>query len=160
MKKEDLRILKTKAQIYRTLNDLLKENTFDEIKVSDICKKSLINRSTFYDHYQDKNDLLNKYIEDKKEEIKELLKDKKNYNEIIKELLTYIDDNKELIIKLKNTRIKDIIIESILVNTNNNIENIFYSSAIVNTIFYYLLNEKTFNKTEIQNILKKLLNKK
>ena len=46
-KKEDLRVVKTKANLYRGLMELMKDQTFEEIKVSDICNKSMINRSTF-----------------------------------------------------------------------------------------------------------------
>ena len=53
-KKEDLRVVKTKANLYRGLMELMKDQTFEEIKVSDICNKSMINRSTFYDHFNDK----------------------------------------------------------------------------------------------------------
>lgn len=161
MKKEDLRFLKTKASIYRSLNDLLKTKTYDEIKVSDICEKSSINRSTFYDHYKDKNELLNSYIEDKKIEIKELIKEKSTIKEILPIILDYIDEEKELLIKLSNSKIKDIIIESIIevLDKKNIIENIFYTSAIINTIFYYLL-EDTFNKEEIKKNLNKLLKQK
>ena len=59
-KKTDLRIIKTKKVIYEALIDLMKEKTFEEIKVSDICNKALINRSTFYAHYEDKYEKVNK----------------------------------------------------------------------------------------------------
>ena len=45
-KKIDLRILKTKRNLYEGLLTLMKEKTFEEIKVSDICSKAMINRST------------------------------------------------------------------------------------------------------------------
>ena len=65
-KKEDLRIIKTKKNLYEGLLILLKDQSFENVKVSDICKISLVNRSTFYDHFQDKYELLNsliKYLE-------------------------------------------------------------------------------------------------
>lgn len=65
-KKTDLRIIKTKKVIYEALIDLMKEKTFEEIKVSDICNKALINRSTFYAHYEDKYELLVEFINDLK----------------------------------------------------------------------------------------------
>ena len=37
-KKEDLRIRKTKANLYRSLLQLMEEKPFEEIKVIDICK--------------------------------------------------------------------------------------------------------------------------
>ena len=50
MNKNDLRVIKTKTTLYNTLKELMQEKTFEEIKVSDICSKALINRSTFTDH--------------------------------------------------------------------------------------------------------------
>ena len=67
-KKQDLRVVKTKRLLYDTLIDLMKEMPFEEIKVSDICKKALINRSTFYSHYNDKYELLVDFINVLKEE--------------------------------------------------------------------------------------------
>ena len=52
-KKVDLRIIKTKKNLYEGLLSLMKERTFEEIKVSDICNAALTNRSTFYDHFSD-----------------------------------------------------------------------------------------------------------
>ena len=52
--KIDFRIVKTKKVLYTTLIELMKEMPFEEIKVSDICTRALVNRSTFYSHYSDK----------------------------------------------------------------------------------------------------------
>ena len=53
-KKEDLRVRKTKTNLYKALIELMEEKSFEDIKVIDICRVSLINRSTFYDHFNDK----------------------------------------------------------------------------------------------------------
>ena len=68
-KKTDLRVIKTKNAIYDALINLLKDNLFEEIKVSDICKTALINRSTFYAHFEDKYDLVMSLIEDLRESL-------------------------------------------------------------------------------------------
>ena len=77
-KKTDLRIIKTKNLLYSTLIALLKDYTFEEIKVSDICNKALINRSTFYAHYSDKYELLSSFIQDIKEELPSKLRSNTN----------------------------------------------------------------------------------
>ena len=99
-KKEDLRIRKTKANLYRALLQLMEEKTFEEIKVIDICNTSLINRSTFYDHFNDKYELLSSYINDLKEELIEHLNVeievnsvKEYYIELLKLLLEYVEKN-------------------------------------------------------------------
>ena len=53
-KKTDLRIVKTKKVLFDTLIKLMRQKNFDKIKISDICDEALINRSTFYAHYEDK----------------------------------------------------------------------------------------------------------
>ena len=58
MNENDLRVIKTKNALFNALIELMKDKTFEEIKVSDICNKALINRSTFYAHFDDKYDLL------------------------------------------------------------------------------------------------------
>ena len=52
--KNDLKIKETKKLIEDSLVSLLEEKTFEEIKVSDICSKAKIHRSTFYNYYNDK----------------------------------------------------------------------------------------------------------
>jgi len=56
--KTDLRITKTKHQIISAFMELLEEQHFDNISVSQITSRAMISRSTFYDHYEDKFDLL------------------------------------------------------------------------------------------------------
>ena len=65
-KKTDLRIVKTKKVLFDTLIKLMRQKNFDKIKISDICDEALINRSTFYAHYEDKYELLDDFIEDLK----------------------------------------------------------------------------------------------
>jgi len=58
MKKEDLRITKTKRDLRNAIIILLKDKPFEKVTVSDICEKAMINRMTFYKHFQDKYDLI------------------------------------------------------------------------------------------------------
>lgn len=61
--KTDLRVRMTKAMLRKGLTDILISKPIQEITVSELCEKAGINRSTFYAHYMDIYDLLNK-IED------------------------------------------------------------------------------------------------
>ncbi|ANZ64916.1 hypothetical protein AYR62_13095 [Secundilactobacillus paracollinoides] len=58
MNDNDLRVRKTKQQLQRVLIQLLQTTTFSKITVKQICDTTLINRTTFYQHYHDKSDLL------------------------------------------------------------------------------------------------------
>jgi len=59
---EDIRIYKTKIAVERALIELLQEHDFKDITIKKICDQALIGRSTFYSHYLDKYDLLEKIV--------------------------------------------------------------------------------------------------
>lgn len=59
---EDVRIIKNKKQIEIAFIKLLEQMDFHKITVQDICRESLTSRSTFYSHYLDKYDLLEKIV--------------------------------------------------------------------------------------------------
>lgn len=60
---EDLRVQRTHKLILDALIELTVERGFSSVTVSAITKYAKINRATFYRHYQDKFDLLDKYAQ-------------------------------------------------------------------------------------------------
>lgn len=58
--RSDRRIARTKTAIREALIFLIQKKGFNAILVSEIAERANINRSTFYVHYQDKFDLLEK----------------------------------------------------------------------------------------------------
>lgn len=60
----DLRIKRTQRSIKEALFTLLQENDFEHLSVKDITDEAMISRNTFYLHYTDKYDLLNKVCDD------------------------------------------------------------------------------------------------
>lgn len=61
-KKTDLRVLKTRENIKTAFINLLLIKDFKDITVQNIIDEALIGRSTFYDHYYDKYDLLERLV--------------------------------------------------------------------------------------------------
>ena len=53
MNKNDLRIVKTKQNIHKSLLYILKNKPLSQIKITELCKEAAINRGTFYFHYDD-----------------------------------------------------------------------------------------------------------
>jgi AcrR family transcriptional regulator len=49
----DLRIIKTKNNIQEAFLKIRAKNALKKIKVTDLCKMALINKTTFYKYYQD-----------------------------------------------------------------------------------------------------------
>lgn len=59
---KDVRKIKTERDIQTAFLELLTTRPFTKVTVSDICQKSLTSRSTFYSHYLDKYDLLDRIV--------------------------------------------------------------------------------------------------
>lgn len=68
----DLRIVKTRRAIQTAFLELRRTTPLEKIRVRDLCRIALINKSTFYNHYEDafalseemENELLGKCMED------------------------------------------------------------------------------------------------
>ena len=60
---EDVRIIKNKRVIENAMILLLQRKEFSKITIQDICQEALVSRSTFYAHYLDKYDLLEKIVD-------------------------------------------------------------------------------------------------
>ena len=140
-KKDDLRVIKTKKILYETLIELMKTKTFEEIKVSDICTKALINRSTFYAHYEDKYELLLEFINSLKEEFinelsknKNILNTREYYLEMIRLFLDHIENKKD-------------IYNAIMINNRN---------SIMMDILSSVANNEVIKKMESSNISTKV----
>jgi len=180
--KKDLRVIKTENLLYTTLMDLLKEKAFEEIKVSDICNKALINRSTFYAHYQDKYELVVGFISTLKEELASAIKEngstfntKEYYLEMIELILTHIEKKKsiyqDILINNRNSIVMDILLDVINSDVNKHLEktlkekeeipkrviSTFYIGAVTSLCMEWLRNTNEYSKEEIIHYLKVLM---
>jgi AcrR family transcriptional regulator len=70
----DLRIRRTHKFLQEAMIELITEKGFDTLTVGDIAERAMINRATFYRHYQDKYDLVAKIFEETANELVENMK--------------------------------------------------------------------------------------
>ncbi len=61
-RKTDRRTLYTRQVVKDALMELLRENSYDKINVTMLCKQAEISRATFYLHYVDLNEVLDEVI--------------------------------------------------------------------------------------------------
>ena len=167
---EDLRTIKTKKNLYDALILLMKQTNFENIKVADICKYALVNRSTFYNHYQDKYDLLDDMLTNLKNKIFNLdnYQDIKSYYlSFFSTLLDYINEHKKsftnILINNKNGIMIDILlnklVKDILDNTKLKEKEIvvkFYLGGTIYLITEYL-NQDKYTKKDMLDYLDKLI---
>lgn len=182
-KKTDLRVVKTKKVLYESLLELMKEKPFEEIKVSDICEKALINRSTFYSHYADKYELFSAYIDSLKMALtKELEKNsnistsKEYFLEMLRLFLNHVEQQKNVYRAImqqnRNSIIMDMIYHAfnediakkIEIEEANHREKIpgsfiatFYLGAVFSVGMKWLTNENKYTKKELLNYLEILI---
>lgn len=181
-KKEDLRITKTKKLLYEALLKEMETKAFEDIKVNDLCTISMINRSTFYSHYNDKYDLfvdllntLKKELFDKLDENKFIVSTKEYYMELIRLLLDHLEEHKKIyysiILSNRNSLVIDIILDTTIkdINKRLNISNInrnsvpsdviinFYLGAVSMVGLNYLKSDNKYSKQDIINYLSVLI---
>ena len=181
-KKEDLRITKTKKLLYEALLKEMETKAFEDIKVNDLCTISMINRSTFYSHYNDKYDLfvdllntLKKELFDKLDENKFIVSTKEYYMELIRLLLDHLEEHKKIyysiILSNRNSLVVDIILDTTIkdINKRLNISNIdrqsvpadviinFYLGAVSMVGLNYLKSDNKYSKQDIINYLSVLI---
>lgn len=61
---EDLRVRRTRKLLQKALLEATSEKGFAHVTVRDITERAMVNRATFYRHYEDKYDLLAHYMEE------------------------------------------------------------------------------------------------
>src|ERR1700690_4310369 len=60
---EDLRVRRTHKMIREAFFALVQEKGFDAVTIQAIVDRAMVNRATFYRHYQDKYDLANRCVD-------------------------------------------------------------------------------------------------
>ena len=178
--KIDLRVVKTKKNLYQSLLLIMKDKPFEEIKVSDICEKALVNRSTFYNHFEDKYELLYSLIQDLKESLTNDLNQNENldntknyYMKMIELFLDHVDENikiySAIIRNNKNSIVIDMISDTIETDIKSKLTNTlittipsdfiskFYIGAIINVGLEYIRKPKKYSKKDVLKYLNELL---
>lgn len=171
----DLRIKKTHKLLMESLIKLLEEKPINEIKLTEICNLAMVHKTTFYNHFKDKYDLLKYTILNIQKEMLSKLPTTNNiidyYTELAKLYMQNIKNNKNLyqqvLINDIDNLCTNILIEMFIKDLEKNINNSqipnFYSAnfyvygvfAVINEWFKRGMKE---SETEIILYLKKLIN--
>jgi AcrR family transcriptional regulator len=179
-KKIDLRIVKTKKALLSALEEMMKQKAFEEIKVSDLCDIAMINRSTFYSHYDDKYDLLQEYINSLKKIFAQSFENgaafddsKEYYMDMVNVLFEYISNNRSTFVSImihnKNNVVMDMlydVLSKFIVSKISNREikshvpgdviSHFYLGAVFHVCLDWISNNK-YTKQEIVDYIRALL---
>jgi len=181
--KTDLRIVKTKKILFNSLLNLMKIKNFEKIKISDICEESLVNRSTFYAHYDDKYELLIDLFEERKLSLLKDFEDNENkafskeyLMELLSILIDHIEENKEIYSAIlannRNGILIDFLIDAIEKDVSERLKGNseikasdlpldiivkFYAGGLINIGIDCITRTKKYSKKELLSYIDKLI---
>ena len=181
--KTDLRIVKTKKILFNSLLNLMKTKNFEKIKISDICEESLINRSTFYAHYDDKYELLIDLFEERKLSLLKVFEGNENkafskeyLMELLSILIDHIEENKEtysaILANNRNGILIDFLIDAIEKDVSERLKGSseimisdlpldiivkFYAGGLINIGIDCITRTKKYSKKELLLYIDKLI---
>jgi AcrR family transcriptional regulator len=181
--KTDLRIVKTKKILFNSLLNLMKIKSFEKIKISDICEESLVNRSTFYAHYDDKYELLIDLFEERKLSLLKVFEDNENkafskeyLMELLSILIDHIEENKEIYSAIlannRNGILIDFLIDAIEKDVSERLKSNseikisdlpldiivkFYAGGLINIGIDCITRTKKYSKKELLLYIDKLI---
>ena len=179
----DLRTIRTYKLLKGALLELLSKNSFDSIKVNDICDLAMVHRTTFYSHFSDKYELLDYVIHDIEKEIlsdfstSQFNSTKEFYSNLIMSLLNYIGSNKVFyrnmmknnysagIITIFHNSAITHISEIIEKEQKNNLQvdvpitvmSEFYSGAVTATLMWWLNSNTDISEEQLCNYIISLI---
>lgn len=172
--KVDRRIIKSQKAIQSTFLSMLIKDGFDEITVKKITEQADISRKTFYLHYLDKYDLLDKIVNKKLEELEEICEQKKEKGFIEGTVIwfNYFDENKDFFSALFSSKstvsFRKQLLDFMMNQLSKKINNIsadkdpeillrFLSMAVLGILESFILNELNSNTEEIAKQVGELL---
>ena len=135
--KEDLRAIRTRNILSKTLFELLSKQPIEKIGVNDICESAMIHRTTFYKHFESKYHLLSFAIGELRDSIvRECLNtkfstEKEFYLAIANNVLDFVDERRAFLINIVDNIKSSEIILQILQTMQQNIKYIMSENTTI-----------------------------
>lgn len=172
----DARFLKTRQRYFDALEILLKEQNFESIRISDLVREAKTTRKTFYNHYQDKIELIVDYQEELTKEIFAIQKEHTQLDEnyfyriitllrqkgaLLSALLNY-NGSLELQSMIKSQMVEACLLmlsDKLLTRVKRHYQAHFMANAIFGTLQYYLTLDYDRPSQEVAAIIAELVAK-
>lgn len=128
-KRIDLRVIKTYNKLTVAFGEMMKNVSFDEITVFDLCEKAEVRRATFYKHFDDKYDFFKKLVNiiltniDKKVSARTETASTTEYIIIfVKEIIAYLNSRPEILSNILNSNAFPVMFDIITSCTHESLE--------------------------------------
>ena len=146
-----------KFYITESLFKLLETKDIKEIKITEIVILSNVSRTTFYNNFKNVNDILNYKFDLIIKDFYKIYKlnnfRKKDYNELLKNILNYICLNKDIFIIIKKKfyfQFKKMLDNYFIDKVNNKYKYYIKSGIIINLCLYYIDNNFNIDINKIK----------
>ena len=159
----DRRKRKTQKVISEVFYQLLKKKSYEEISVSQICQEADINRGTFYLHFIDKDDLLEKSIAHEMQELVNYCEaNSETSNQLkLEKTFEYIKNHREQLSRLLNADKQgffaqfqiDYLMEQM--TGQSYLTSIFFAHGLVGLLEHYLVND--ISEMEISQEMERII---
>ena len=100
----ELRVQRTYRLLKEAFVCLLEEKGYDQITVQEICEKAMVRRTTFYQHFENKQDFLHWFIREKQHEFSRVGAEaiapdniREYYVHLLKSLIRYLNENDQFV---------------------------------------------------------------
>lgn len=167
----DRRVKITKKLLQDSLVELMKEKSLHEISIKSICENADVNRTTFYRYYNSQYDLYNEILDEMCGEIKARIHPLNEENSLLNSLtdiLTYAEDNREIILVILSRNGSLVIGEMFTENVASRVDSDstselamyctqFISAGLANMIWTWLGKEKRRSAREVATTINALL---
>lgn len=181
--KEDLRVVRTRKLLSATLLNMMEEYSLEKISVIDLCSQAMVNRATFYAHFEDKYHLLTFALEELKDEVYSNFSGELSFQSP-KELFRMLSHialdfvtNKKLhvanILKFNRNEkvietIKDSLIQSVKyqlgklkdthsINAPITLSSLCFTGALVDLCIWYIDNPDKYSKEEFEGYINTII---
>ncbi len=123
--KDDRRSRRTRRRLHQAIISLMQEKRYDSITVQDIIDRADVGRSTFYAHYQDKEDLVNNNLQEIFDDLSQRLDDSASDHQWIiptLALFKHVQEQQHLFEAMRSGRGLDMLLEKAQVYWDKRIE--------------------------------------
>ena len=110
----DLRVQRTYKMLKDAFLHLLNEKPFEQITVQEICETAMVRRTTFYQHFEDKQDFLQWFLLEKEREFVQYNQNtsssatsREHYYQVAHKVLDFISENDHVLRLLVNAGVQE-----------------------------------------------------
>ena len=181
-KPQDQRVKRTYRELIKALEELLCETTLEQMTVKRLCDAAQIQRTTFYQHFQDMQDFLEWYILQKQNEFHSLgtgsiprEKVSDVLIELAKSIMNYLKNNEKLVKNMMNTQINgkplfDLYVSTCVEDLMRRLENVpelekragntpvqflaeYYVGGMIAVFRWWIMHDKPYSEEEFLRYL-------